>query len=101
MPRRILIVDDEPLKRITLRIELSELGYDVTEAPDAHSAVRILDGKPIDLVVSDVRMPGPSGLDLLTHVKRLREKLGGAGDYIETVRGVGYRFADNPAEATG
>lgn len=72
MPRRILIVDDEPLKRITLRIELSELGYDVTEAPDAHSAVRILDGKPIDLVVSDVRMPGPSGLDLLTHVKRLR-----------------------------
>lgn len=29
-----------------------------------------------------------------THVKRLREKLGVAGDYIETVRGVGYRFAD-------
>jgi two-component system phosphate regulon response regulator PhoB len=32
-----------------------------------------------------------------THVKRLREKLGGAGDYIETVRGVGYRFAETPA----
>ena len=31
-----------------------------------------------------------------THVKRLREKLGRAGDYIETVRGVGYRFADAP-----
>jgi len=36
-----------------------------------------------------------------THVKRLREKLGEAGIYIETVRGVGYRFADNPEEATG
>jgi two-component system phosphate regulon response regulator PhoB len=36
-----------------------------------------------------------------THVKRLREKLGDAGTYIETVRGVGYRFADNPQEATG
>jgi two-component system phosphate regulon response regulator PhoB len=36
-----------------------------------------------------------------THVKRLREKLGDAGVYIETVRGVGYRFADNPEEATG
>jgi two-component system phosphate regulon response regulator PhoB len=36
-----------------------------------------------------------------THVKRLREKLGDAGTYIETVRGVGYRFADNPEEATG
>ena len=36
-----------------------------------------------------------------THVKRLREKLGDAGNYIETVRGVGYRFADAPEEATG
>ena len=35
-----------------------------------------------------------------THVKRLREKLGAAGDYIETVRGVGYRFAESP-ELTG
>ncbi len=33
-----------------------------------------------------------------THVKRLREKLGEAGEYIETVRGVGYRFADAPAK---
>lgn len=31
-----------------------------------------------------------------THVKRLREKLGSAGDYVVTVRGVGYRFADSP-----
>jgi two-component system phosphate regulon response regulator PhoB len=34
-----------------------------------------------------------------THVKRLREKLGAAGDYIQTVRGVGYRFASTPEEA--
>jgi two-component system, OmpR family, phosphate regulon response regulator PhoB len=34
-----------------------------------------------------------------THVKRLREKLGEAADYIETVRGAGYRFADEPGEA--
>lgn len=32
-----------------------------------------------------------------THVKRLREKLGAAADYIETVRGVGYRFTETPA----
>jgi two-component system phosphate regulon response regulator PhoB len=30
-----------------------------------------------------------------THVRRLREKLGKAGDLVETVRGVGYRFADS------
>jgi two-component system phosphate regulon response regulator PhoB len=34
-----------------------------------------------------------------THVKRLREKLGEAGDYIETLRGVGYRFKSDPDEA--
>jgi two-component system phosphate regulon response regulator PhoB len=33
-----------------------------------------------------------------THVKRLREKLGPAGDYIETVRGVGYRFVSRPGD---
>jgi two-component system phosphate regulon response regulator PhoB len=31
-----------------------------------------------------------------TQVKRLRSKLGEAGDYIETLRGVGYRFAERP-----
>jgi two-component system phosphate regulon response regulator PhoB len=36
-----------------------------------------------------------------THVKRLREKLGAAGVYIETVRGVGYRFCASPEAATG
>jgi two-component system phosphate regulon response regulator PhoB len=33
-----------------------------------------------------------------THIKRLREKLGAAGDYVETVRGVGYRFLDTLPE---
>ena len=32
-----------------------------------------------------------------THVKRLRQKLGEAGEYIETLRGVGYRFKEAPA----
>lgn len=36
-----------------------------------------------------------------THVKRLREKLGVASDYIETVRGVGYRFSETPAGLEG
>jgi two-component system phosphate regulon response regulator PhoB len=34
-----------------------------------------------------------------THIKRLREKLGAAEGYIQTVRGVGYRFADHPEQA--
>ena len=75
MPRCILVADDEPLKRITLQIELSEHGYEVYEAADAESAQRIFDARPIDAVVTDVRMPGASGIDLLTHVKQRRPEV--------------------------
>lgn len=71
MRPRILVVDDEPLKRITLQIELSEHGYEVFEAADAQAARRILDTRPIEVVVSDVRMPGMNGLDLLTYIKQV------------------------------
>ena len=33
-----------------------------------------------------------------THVKRLRSKLGDVADYVQTVRGIGYRFADSPED---
>lgn len=69
---RLLVVDDEPLKRITLQIELSEQGYEVFEAADALTAKRVFDTQPIDVVISDVRMPGMSGLDFLTYVRRAR-----------------------------
>ena len=36
-----------------------------------------------------------------THVKRLRDKLGDAGDYVQTVRGIGYRFAGSPDQHGG
>ncbi len=68
----VLIVDDEPLKRISLQIELTEHGYEVYEAADAAAARRILDSRAVDVMVSDVRMPGMSGLDLLTEVKQQR-----------------------------
>lgn len=92
MPRRILIVDDEPLKRVTLQIELSELGYEVSEAPDAHSAGRLLDGHAYDLVVTDVRMPGMSGLDLLAQVKRLRQ-------HTEVILMTAYAEVDDAVQA--
>lgn len=75
-PRRVLVVDDEPLKRITLQIELSEQGYEVFEAADALAAMRIFESKPVDVVVSDVRMPGLNGLDFLAHVKSARPEVG-------------------------
>jgi DNA-binding NtrC family response regulator len=75
MAQRILVVDDEPLKRITLQIELGEHGYEVCEAADAQAAKRLFETRPFDVVVTDVRMPGTSGLDLLTYVKQARPEV--------------------------
>jgi DNA-binding NtrC family response regulator len=75
-PARILVVDDEPLKRITLQIELSEAGYHVEEAADAESARRIFDSHPVDVVICDIRLPGSSGLDFLAYVKQQRPDVG-------------------------
>ncbi|MGA2448173.1 MAG: response regulator [Polyangiaceae bacterium] len=44
--------------------------------------------------------PGVSSRTVDTHVKRLRDKLKGAGRFIQTVRGVGYRFSENSSEET-
>lgn len=65
----LLVVDDEPLKRITLQIELSQAGYTVLDASDAETARRHLHAKPVDVVITDVRMPQTDGLQLLDEIR--------------------------------
>jgi len=65
----LLVVDDEPLKRITLQIELAQAGYTVLEAADAASAFKLLQARPVDVVITDLRMPQVDGLALLEQVK--------------------------------
>src|SRR5436309_2737992 len=67
--RRILVADDdESLRRIT-QLELEELGYDVVTAVDGPSALRMLGQALPALVITDLKMPGLSGLDLLKQVR--------------------------------
>lgn len=68
----VLIVDDEPLKRITLQIELTEAGYTVIEAAEPRTGLRALDAHPVDIVVTDLRLPGMDGLAFLEAVKTRR-----------------------------
>jgi two-component system response regulator PilR (NtrC family) len=68
MPR-ILIVDDELSMRDFLSILFEKEGYEVTVAPDAVSALAVSEKKEFDIAITDIRMPGMNGLDLLTELK--------------------------------
>jgi DNA-binding response OmpR family regulator len=75
--KRILIVDDEPKVGVSLKESLESLGQDyaVSHVLSAEAALSVLADDPIDLVVTDLRMPGLSGLDLLTRVRRDQPQL--------------------------
>src|ERR1700756_5808924 len=66
---KILVVEDDPDIRRILDMFLTEKGFRVKVADDAARALEMLAEEPIDLILSDVRMPGMSGLELLRHVK--------------------------------
>jgi DNA-binding NtrC family response regulator len=69
--RRILVVDDEaPIRDLCARV-LSRNGFEVTLASTGEDAVSRLQAAPYDLVISDIRMPGISGIDVLTTAKTL------------------------------
>jgi len=62
---RLLVLDDQEIIRVQLKRILVKSGFTVMEAPDAPSALEILNREPIDLLLSDIRMPGMTGLDLV------------------------------------
>ena len=69
VPGRILVVDDEPMIREVFEAILSTHGHTVTLAPDVEGALAVMAVREFDLILSDVSMPGRSGLDLLRIVR--------------------------------
>jgi len=68
-PRHILLVDDERQALDAMSAYLREFGYRVSEATNGHSAFRLFENDPADIVVTDIRMPDGDGEEL---VRRLR-----------------------------
>jgi len=68
--RHVLVVDDEPHIREPLAMFLRKQGFDVLTASDGTDAAAKFATRPFFLVISDVHMPGMSGLDLLATVRR-------------------------------
>src|SRR5262245_3608826 len=69
---RILIVDDEGSLLLTLLANLELEGFDVVGAHDAGAALQLLHEQSFDLVLTDIRMPGMSGLELYRAIRSLR-----------------------------
>ena len=69
MPGRILVIDDEPQITRVLRAALSAQGYDVRTANDPEEGLQVFKEWPPDLVVTDLMMPGLSGVDVTRAIR--------------------------------
>lgn len=67
--RSILAVDDSASMRQMVSFTLRSSGYDVIEASDGHDALAKLDGRSVDLVLTDQNMPGMDGLSLIRELR--------------------------------
>ena len=67
--RKVLVVDDDPAVRKSIDRVLSNKGYAVITAENGEEAMRKLNEEKYDLVYTDIRMPGMSGLDVAEQVK--------------------------------
>lgn len=73
--KKILIVDDELLILRIISDILGKEGYEVKTAINYFNASQLLDGEKFDVVITDIRMPEKSGIDLLTHVREINSDI--------------------------
>jgi DNA-binding NtrC family response regulator len=71
MSKSVLIVEDEKVLRESLAELLREEGYEIIEAGDGKAGYQVVLDRPVDLVLSDVRMPEMDGITLLGHLQKV------------------------------
>lgn len=102
--RRVLVVDDDRALRHAIAALLQAAGYVTEQAGDGPEALRLLDGRRVDLMLLDIGLPGMSGLDVLTQARALASPplvvMMTADDTPEallaSVRGQAHRFVRKP-----
>ncbi|MBW1844719.1 MAG: sigma-54-dependent Fis family transcriptional regulator [Deltaproteobacteria bacterium] len=100
----ILVVDDEELYRRALERILVRVGHNVATARDATSALEIVSGQPIDLVLADVKMPGINGLELVRQIHEFAPDLpcivitgfGSPESSVEALKAGAYWYLEKP-----
>ena len=101
---RVLLVDDDPAYGEYVRRVLTSSGFDVTHQPDAESALARVRAERWDLLITDIRLPGMNGLELLERVREAAPALpvavltGHASvDYaVSALRGAAAEFLQKP-----
>lgn len=68
--QRVLVVDDEAPMRKYISTNLKARGYDVLVAEDGTEALKLINEHTIDLLILDIMMPGPNGLEVLRRLRR-------------------------------
>jgi signal transduction histidine kinase len=96
---KILLVDDEDGIRKVLKITLESAGYTILTAPDGETGLDIFVREAPDLVITDIKMPGIDGIELLKRIKHLNPEtevimITGHGDMDLAVKSLQYEAAD-------
>ena len=94
-PRRILVVEDNPLNLKLVRDVLQYAGYDVIEAQSGEEGVRAAQADPPDLVLMDLQLPGIDGTETL---RRLRQ--GSLGRDVPVVAVTAFAMAEDRERAS-
>jgi len=102
----VLVVDDEELYRRALERILKRVGYEVVTARDASEAMRVVSTQPLDLVLSDVKMPGINGLELVRQIHEFDADLpcivitgyGSAESSVDALRAGAFWYLEKPFE---
>jgi diguanylate cyclase (GGDEF)-like protein len=102
----VLIVDDDELVRMTLNVMVGSFGYHCLVAGGGKEAIAVLDTAEVDLVLSDIVMPGMSGLELLSYIRKHHEETGviiatgfeDHGTYAEVIKSGAIDFIKKPID---
>lgn len=103
---KILIVDDEDSQRKALGGFLKKLGYKITDSSDVDSALEVIENEPIDLILSDMKMPGRTGMDLLKAAREmvpdiafiLMTAYGTLKDAVEAMKAGAFNYISKPID---
>src|SRR5688500_6433921 len=72
----VLVVDDSPEAVELVKRNLQSIGYQIYTASNVQSAIKLLESINIDLVITDLKMPGENGIELVRHVSENYKGIG-------------------------